>query len=78
MAIAKLSAKLVPACAEPAVWYTPALVTFYIWYRVMNNKRLSRLVFALLLSLPLLTACGQKGDLYLPATSTTYTPHDKA
>jgi predicted small lipoprotein YifL len=44
----------------------------------MNNKRLSRLVFALLLSLPLLTACGQKGDLYLPAASTTYTPHDKA
>ncbi|WP_126452134.1 LPS translocon maturation chaperone LptM [Sulfuriflexus mobilis] len=37
----------------------------------MNNKRLGRLVFALLLSLPLLTACGQKGDLYLPVAKQT-------
>ncbi|NNG14068.1 MAG: hypothetical protein HKM22_02815 [Gammaproteobacteria bacterium] len=42
----------------------------------MNNKRLSRLIFALLLSLPLLSACGQKGDLHLPAAS--YTQTDKA
>ncbi|MDT8405006.1 LPS translocon maturation chaperone LptM [Sulfuriflexus sp.] len=37
----------------------------------MKNKRLSRLIFVLLLSLPLLSACGQKGDLYLPASHHT-------
>ena len=35
----------------------------------MNNKKLNRLIFILLLSLPLLSACGQKGDLYLPAAN---------
>lgn len=46
--------------------YTSANAYTVIWYAIMNRNRLRQLVLILLLALPLLSACGQKGDLYLP------------